>query len=75
MEWPDGCPLRKGNSHTLEKAFNGPPPMEDCPPKWTDGKDFALAASHTSEKKIFYAFLSGGNETTPTCQDLLLWLS
>ena len=49
MEWTDGCPLQWGNSHTLEKAFHGPTPMEAS--KMDRWKDSALAASHTSEMK------------------------
>ena len=66
MEWTDGCPFPLSNS-SLETAFHGPSPMEDCPPGWND---FALAASHTSKMKIFYAFLSGIEEggSCPTLQ-------
>ena len=47
MKWTDGCPLQKGSFPYFGS------------PKWTDGIGFALAASHTSGRKIFYAFLSG----------------
>ena len=48
MEWTDGCPLQLGNSSLEEQqnSFHG----------WND---LALAASHTSKMKSFYAFLSG----------------
>ena len=59
-KWTDGCLSSREVSHIS---------ME-----WTDGKILGWQLPILQRDEDFYVILRG-KKTTPTCQDLLLWLS